>query len=91
MSWNYDLDKLEQILLKIKALDDKRKEHPEKYPVMICGPYFFSGESRGIAVCETDNDVQIINLHMYFQPELDLSFVPIVDTETAFELVTQKD
>ena len=58
---------------------------------MICGPYFFSGESRGIAICETDIDEQIVNLHLYFQPELNLSFVPIVDVDTAFDLITQQD
>ncbi|NHJ49462.1 MAG: hypothetical protein FK733_16855 [Asgard group archaeon] len=91
MFWNYDFEHLKHILKKIKDLDEKRKENPDKYPKMICGPYLFHGESRGMAVCETDKDEQILNLHLYFQPELNPSFVPIETVDSVLELLNQKD
>ena len=90
MFWDYDPDKLETVLEKKNKLIELRKENPEKYPEIICGPFLYSGESKGLTICIATNDEQIVNLHLYYQPELELNFMPIVDVDTALKLIREK-
>ena len=89
MFWDYDPKNLELILKKKKQLVELRKENPEKYPEIVCGPFLYSGESKGLTIYNATNDEQIVNLHLYYQPELELVFMPVVEVDTALDLISQ--
>jgi hypothetical protein len=90
MFWDYDPKDLEVVIEKKNKLVEMRKEHPEKYPDIICGPFLYSGESKGLTICLATNDEQIVNLHLYYQPELELNFMPVVDLKTALEIISKR-
>jgi hypothetical protein len=85
--WEYDPEDLETVIEKIEELGEKQKKSPEKYAKIICGPYFFNGESKGLTICQAENDVQLFNLHFYFQPELDIQFIPLLEREELKKLL----
>ncbi|MGC9778899.1 MAG: hypothetical protein HZR80_06620 [Candidatus Heimdallarchaeota archaeon] len=84
--WEYNADEIVVVIKKFQKLENERK----KYPEIISGPFMFNGEAKGITVCNAESDEQIVNLHLYHQPELRLSFVPIMNPETALDLISQK-
>ena len=88
--WEYNADELEVVIKKFQKLEEDRKKTPDKYPEIISGPFMFNGEAKGITVCNAKNDEQIVNLHLYHQPELKLSFVPIMDPDTALGIISHK-
>ncbi|NHJ31433.1 MAG: hypothetical protein FK732_01090 [Asgard group archaeon] len=88
--WEYDPDDLKKVVNKLKDFEKEIKKNPNKYPKLTFGPYLFGGESKGIAVCDIEDDEQPVNFHLYFQAELKMSFVPIVEVDTALELISQK-
>lgn len=88
--WEYDPDELEKVVKRLKEFEKELKKNPSKYPKMTFGPYLFGGESKGITVCDIEDDEQPVNFHLYFQAELKMSFVPIVEVDTALELISQK-
>ena len=88
--WEYNADEIVVIIKKFQKLENERKKSPKKYPEIISGPFMFNGEAKGITVCNAESDEQIVNLHLYHQPELRLSFVPIMNPETALDLISQK-
>jgi len=88
--WQYETEDLEKVIKKFKQLTKDREKNPKKYPKVISGPFLFNGESKGITVCDAEDDEQVLNLHLYHQPLLTLSFVPIVDIDSAFEMMFPK-
>lgn len=88
--WEYDANDLKVVIEKFQKLDVERKKTPEKYPEIISGPFMFNGEAKGITICNAKSDEQLVSLHLYHQPELKLSFVPIMNPETALEVISQK-
>ncbi|NHJ38540.1 MAG: hypothetical protein FK731_00805 [Asgard group archaeon] len=87
MFWDYDPKDLVVVLEKMKKLVELQKENPQKYPEIICGPFLYSGESSGLTICLATNDEQIVNLHLYYQPELELNFMPVVEIDTALKII----
>jgi len=88
--WEYNPDDLEKVIKRLKEFEKEIKKNPKKYPKIVFGPYLFGGESKGISVCDIEGDEQPVNYHLFFQAELKMSFVPIVELDTAFDLISQK-
>ncbi|MCK5298293.1 MAG: hypothetical protein KAJ76_05265 [Candidatus Heimdallarchaeota archaeon] len=88
--WEYDPDELENVIKRLKEFNKEIKKNPKKYPKMTFGPYLFAGESKGINACIIEDEEQPVNFHLYFQAELKMSFVPIVEVDTAFDLLSKK-
>ena len=81
--WEYEPIHADVVFRKLKIIQEEKKGDPKKFPLIHSGPYHFSGEFKGIIICEIDYDErQIFNLHSYLQPEVLLNFVPLLDLES---------
>ena len=85
--WEYNSEDLKTVIEKFLKLEKLNKKNPQKYPTNVSGPFLFTGEFKGITVCEAENDEQIVNFHKYCQPEVKLSFFPVNDLKTTYNLI----
>jgi hypothetical protein len=71
----YDAEKI----MKKTALNlEEAKKEPKKYPKAISANYNISGK-KGFMLIEADNDEQLMNLALFFFPELTFEFVSIYE------------
>ena len=57
---------------------EEAKKEPKKYPKPISANYNISGR-KGFALIEVDNEEQLMNLALFFFPELTFEFVAIYE------------
>lgn len=74
---------------KFRQLNEERKKGTEKSPKIVFGPYHFAGQRKGFAVYETDDPDKFMTLAMFFAPELDFKFVPLIDNVKTAELYSK--
>ena len=81
--WEFDPKNLETILKKGQDWVKEQKAHPEKYAKFMRlqdgTPIQFSmvGQSKGLSLREVDNEEQMYNAAVWWNPYVKLTYVPI--------------
>ena len=83
--WEYSAEGTDKVIERLKKMPVGEKR-PEKFAKVIFGPYTFDGERRGFTIYETDDPEKLANVQIYYGPEMNWKFVPLIDTRKAAEL-----
>ena len=78
----YDAEKIMKKTMNLEQTAKMNIEEAKKYPKSISANYNISGR-RGFMLIEADNDEQMMNLALYFFPELTFEFVAIYELAKA--------
>ena len=69
---------MENIMKKLALYEEEVKKDPTKYPKQISPTYNTSGR-KSFALLECDDEKQLLNLALFFFPELTIEFVAIFE------------
>ena len=83
--WEYSAEGTDKVIERLKKMPVGEKR-PEKFAKIIFGPYTFNGERKGFTIYETDDPEKLANVQIYYGPEMNWKFVPLIDTRKAAEL-----
>lgn len=84
--WWYSSENAQSYVKKFKQLTEERKKGTEKSPKLVYGPYHFAGQRKGFVVYETDSAEELMTIAMFYSPELEFKFVPLIDNAKTMEL-----
>ncbi len=87
--WWYSPENAQAYIQKYRQLMEERKKGTEKSPKLVFGPYHFAGQRKGFAIYETEDPGKLMTLAMYFAPELEFKFVPLIDNVKTAELYSK--
>ena len=71
---------------KRKKIREEREKFPDKYPKHISPGYNVGVIGKGIHLYEVENEDQIINLTLFWKPELKFEWKPLFESAKVFEL-----
>jgi hypothetical protein len=83
--WDYSAEDTAKVIEKLKQMPVGEKR-PKRFAKVVFGPYTFNGERKGFSVYETDDPETLTNVQIYYAPEMNWKFVPLIDTRKAAEL-----
>lgn len=81
-----DPEDFEKVIEKYRQGLAEIEKGTEKYPKPLSEPYGMGGEFKGFQLYETDNPEQLVNLALYYAPEMKHKFVPIFEVAKVIEL-----
>jgi hypothetical protein len=84
----YDWKDIEKVIEKFRQLTPEREKWTRegKIPKLVYGPYLFSGESKGFAVYETDDPDKLTKIAIFYEPEMTMKWVPLIEAAKLAEL-----
>ena len=75
VKWSFEAENLDKVIeLFQKSL---KRSDPENYPKGLSSNYYYHNKFEGFTVVEVENEDQIINYHIYYQPYLNSTFKSI--------------
>ena len=78
--WKYDPDNLEKIIEKSLNAQAEAAKAPEKYAKYLFPPHH-TGYCKGFSISEVSDPSQIARSMVYWFPEMELKYVPIIDND----------
>jgi hypothetical protein len=85
--WEYDPEDLEKARVKWMKFGEVAEKKPELFPKSISKSYaMFEGHS-GFQLFEADDPKQLVAMMMYYTPEAEFRFIPIVELKEASEVI----
>jgi len=84
--WEYNAEDTAKCIDKLKQAMAERDKGTERFAKMIFGPYHFNGETKGFSVYETDDPDKLMNIAIFYGPEMKWKFIPIIETGKSAEL-----
>ena len=84
--WEYKAEDIPKVIEKLSQMTAEREKGTERVAKIVYGPYNFNGETKGFTVYETDDPDKLMNLAIFYGPEMTWKFVPLIDTKKAAEL-----
>ena len=83
--WEYDPKDLEKVRTKWMKFGEVAEKKPGVFPKSISKSYaMFEGHS-GFQLFETDDPKQLVGMMMYYSPEAEFRFIPIIELKEASE------
>jgi len=83
--YEYKFEDIDKVLEKGAQALAIREKAPERFPKAIFD-FNIVGETKGVAMFETDSPDQLCNLALHNAPELTCKFMPILDSAKSAEL-----
>jgi hypothetical protein len=84
--WEYNAEDTVKCIEKLKQAMTERERGTESLAKLIFGPYNFSGKTKGFSVYETDDPDKLMNVAVFYMPEMRWKFIPIIETGKSAEL-----
>lgn len=84
--WEYNAEDTAKVIEKLKQATAEREKGTEKFAKLVYGPYHFNGKQSGFSVYETDDADKLMNISIFYSPEMTWKFKPIIDTRHAAQL-----
>jgi hypothetical protein len=84
--WEYSAEDTAKVIEKFNKATEERKKGTEKFAKLVYGPYHFNGKQEGFSVYETDDPDKLMNISIFYAPEMTWKFKPIIETRKAAEL-----
>jgi hypothetical protein len=82
--WEARPDDMDKVIEKYNLLKSDEGLH-EKFPRCISKNFSLGGALKGFQLFETEDPEQLVNASLYYMPEVEMEFVPIVETERVIE------
>jgi hypothetical protein len=83
--YEYEPEDIDKVLEKGVEAAAIRQRDPERFPTVLFD-FNIVGETKGVAVFETDNPDQLCNIALHNVPEVTCTFVPIQEAARGAEL-----
>ena len=84
--WEYDPEDVDKVIEKAKQAIAEREKGTGKFPKFLFPSHEMGGEHKGFAVYENPTPEQLMNIQIYFAPEMKVKFVPIFESAKIMEL-----
>ncbi|MEM3640763.1 MAG: DUF3303 family protein [Candidatus Bathyarchaeia archaeon] len=83
--WEYRAEDTNKVIEKFRQVSMEREKRTE-FAKLVYGPYSFNGERKGFSVYETDDPDKLMSLAVFYAPEMNWKFIPIIETAKGAEL-----
>jgi len=84
--WEYNAEDTAKVIKKFTQMTAERGKRTEEFAKLVYGPYHFNGKQSGFSVYETDDADKLMNISIFYAPEMTWKFKPIIDTRKAAQL-----